>query len=454
MLVHIRKAFSNPVFRKYFGNTSWMGVEKGLRLLVNLTVGIWIIRYLGPDEFGVFSFAQSFVFLFATIGTLGLDRIVVRELVKSPDQRSVILGSAFGLRLMGALTVFPLLGLALYAIGTGAYVNILVLIIAMGGLFQTFAVIDYDFQAKVQAKYSSVASLVALTLSALIKVSLILTAAPLVAFVVMLVFDALFFAVSLIWIYWRRGQEIRSWKFQWCTARSLVSESWPLMLTGILVAVYMRIDQIMLERMSGFEAVGVYAAAARLSEIWYIIPVVATASLFPGIVGLRKQNLQHYRQANQAFFDAMALIALFVVVPIAIFSPFLVSVLFGPAYTESAAVLQIHIWAGIFVCFSVVSGGWYSAEGLQKMSFYRSILGCCTNVGLNLLLIPRYGPIGAAIATVVATALAGYAFDAFSPRSRELFMIKSRALNVFAGIVRLKRAIGDSQPVGRRPPAD
>ena len=87
-------------FRKYFDNTSWLLMERIVRMIVALFVGVYIARYLGPERFGLLSYANSFVGLFLALATLGIDSIVIRELVKRPGSRSVILGTAFGLSLI------------------------------------------------------------------------------------------------------------------------------------------------------------------------------------------------------------------------------------------------------------------------------------------------------------------------------------------------------------------
>jgi hypothetical protein len=92
-------------FMKYFKNTSWLFAEKILRMAVGLFVGIWVARYLGPDKFGLLSYAQSFVGLFSAIATLGLNGIVVREIVKYPEEEDGILGTAFILKMTGNVVV-------------------------------------------------------------------------------------------------------------------------------------------------------------------------------------------------------------------------------------------------------------------------------------------------------------------------------------------------------------
>ena len=83
-----------------------MFAEKILRMIVGLFVGVWVARYLGPANFGLFSYVQSFVGLFSVIATLGLDDIVVRELVKDNSRSNELLGTAFGLKIIASLSAF------------------------------------------------------------------------------------------------------------------------------------------------------------------------------------------------------------------------------------------------------------------------------------------------------------------------------------------------------------
>lgn len=137
---------------RYFANTSWLFAEKVLRMIVGLFVGIWVARYLGPEQFGLFSYAQSFVALFAAIATLGLDGIVVRELVKDENRRDELIGTSFWLKLMGAIAVLLLLAIAINFTSNDHYTNVLVFIIASATIFQAFNVVDFYFQAQVLSK--------------------------------------------------------------------------------------------------------------------------------------------------------------------------------------------------------------------------------------------------------------------------------------------------------------
>ena len=110
----MRNFFARPGFRKYFANTSWLLGERILRMAISLFVGIYVARYLGPERFGLLSYALSFVWLFSSLASFGLDDILVRELVQRPEQRNNLLGTVFWLKVCGT----AVMGIAIYGGGS------------------------------------------------------------------------------------------------------------------------------------------------------------------------------------------------------------------------------------------------------------------------------------------------------------------------------------------------
>ena len=131
-------------------------------MIVAFLVGVWVARYLGPDRFGLLSYAQSFVGIFAAVATLGLGGIVVRELVKDEGSRGKLIGTAFWLKLIGGFATLLILVIAINFTSNDAYTNWLVFIIASATVFQSFNVIDFYFQAKVLSKYVVFANIISL----------------------------------------------------------------------------------------------------------------------------------------------------------------------------------------------------------------------------------------------------------------------------------------------------
>lgn len=381
--------------------------EKILRMFVGLFVGIWVARYLGPEQFGLLSYAQSFVFLFTAIATLGLDGIVVRELVKDDNKRDVLLGTAFTLKLIGAILILPLLWFAVQFTSNDSYTNLLVFIIASATIFQSFNVIDFYYQSTVMSKYVALANTVSLLLSSIIKIVLILQKAPLLAFAGMVVFDALVLSLGLVYFYVKKNKlRLFAWQFDKQIAIRLLKDSWPLIISSVMISLYMRIDQVMIKEMLDTNAVGQYAAAVRISEAWYFLPMAICSSVFPAIVNAKKVSKELYYTRLQTLYSLMIWLGIIVALPVTFLGDWVMSLLYGESYIAAGKVLMVHIWAGVFVGISIVKGKWQILEGYTMYHWYGSVFSIILNVILNFLFIPTMGALGASLATLI-TRLSG-----------------------------------------------
>lgn len=410
---------------KYFKNTSWLFAEKILRMILGLFVGVWVARYLGPDQFGLLSYAQSFVGLFVAIATFGLDGIVIRELVKDEGRRNELIGTAFWLKLFGAFIVLLLLAVAVNLTSNDGYSNLLVFIIASATLFQSFNVIDFYFQSQVMSRFVVYTNIISLFISSIIKVVFILNEASLTAFAWLVLFDSFILACGFVYFYLKNDLSLRAWKYDRTVAVSLLKDSWPLILSGVVVSIYMKIDQVMIKEMLDSNAVGQYAAAVKLSEVWYFIPMVIASSLFPAIINAKNKSEKLYYERLQKLYDLMVWMAIAIALPMTFISVWLVDFLYGEQYSHAGSVLMIHIWAGVFVFLGVACSQWFVAENLAKKSFYRTLSGTVLNILLNNILIPLYGISGAAIATLLGQFFANYVYDIFDSSLHTQLKMKS-----------------------------
>lgn len=399
--------------------------EKVIRMVVALFVGVYVARYLGPEKFGLLNYAISFVGLFSVLATLGLDGIVIRNLVKNITDRERLLGTAFILKLGGGMLLFVIVSITVKFTFSDAYTKILVIIIAGGMIFESFKVIDFYFQSQVLGRLSAIAALCALFISATTKLILIFFQASLIWFVFTIVLETVILGLVLIFFYLKQRIRISSWRFEWGAAIELLLDSWPLILSGFAIMIYMRIDQVMIKEMLDSEAVGQYAVAVSLSEVWYFIPIAVSGSLFPAILNTKKKSQTMYYTRLQNLFDLMVWMAIAIALPTTYFASWIVTTLFGTAYAEAGNVLAIHIWTGVFVFIGVASGKWLLAENLQIFSFYRTAIGAIINVILNLLLIPKFGIKGAAWATLFSQATASYIGYAFSLKTFIVFKMQT-----------------------------
>ncbi len=392
--------------KKYFANTSWLLFERVVRVGTALVVSALVIRHLGPNDFGVLSYALSLVALFSVLSQLGLEAILTQEIVRGDDSHYRLLGTGFVIKLFGSLVAMVAVAAATIGMKDNPLTTLLVLIIAVSLPLSAFTVIVFYFQAKVEARFSVYAYLIQLFVSSGIKLGLIWVDAPLIWFAVVVAIEALLLAVGLILSYRCQKQRVLRWRFDRALAISLLRKSWPLALSAIAIVVYSRIDQVMLKKLLDDDAVGQYAAAVRISEAWHFFPVMVATSLFPALVNAQKTDRKLYLGRLQRLHDLLAWLAIAVAVPVTLLAEPMIALLFGQQYNQSATVLQIHIWAGFFVAMGLASGRWLILENLQRYAILKTGSGALVNIALNLLLIPEYGVVGAAVATVVSCSVA------------------------------------------------
>ncbi len=393
-------------FKKIVANTGWLVSGQMLRAAAGFVVGIFVARYLGPEQYGALGLAASFAALFSPLARLGLDQIVVRDIVRDPASRDAILGTAFALKAVAGAALVPVITIAaVLARPDDPRMGWLTLLAALGTLLLAFDAIDFWFQSEVRSKYVVQARTVSYVLAIAARLAGVVASAPLVFFAVVGLLELVAYAIGQVIAYRVAGQSLRAWRFERAIAGRLLRESWPLIVSGLAVMIYMRVDQAMMGSMlpgeAGTRAVGVYSVAVRFSEMWYIVPTAIASSAFPAVVQARGSNPTLYKARMQRLFNLMALISYAVAVPMTFLAGPVIS-LYGAGYEDAAPMLAILMWAGLWVSLGVVRSLAIQAEGLLVQSMLATLLGAAVNVGLNLLLIPRFAGLGAAVATLVS----------------------------------------------------
>jgi len=389
----------SPEFKKYFANTSWLMGERILRMVVALFVGVYVARYLGPERFGLLSYANSFVGLFIALATLGLDGIVVRELVKTPERRDELLGTAFWLKIGGAVLLWVAIVAAVPLTKNDIITNSLITIIAFAVIFQAFNVIDFNYQAEVKSKYVVHAQLVQLVISSITKLILIAIKAPLIWFAWVYCLDAIVLAVALAVMYWCKSGSFWVWRLRWQVARELLRDSWPLILSSISFVVYTNIDKIMIKEMLDAKSVGVYNAAAMFVLTLHFIPGLFINSLMPLLVNSKNNKiLLHKRLARLSIF--LIGIASFIAIIYQTFSYWIIINTFGVEYIKTVDLLAYMPFSLIIIFYSSVFNIWMLIENKNKISLFFQLLSSILNIVLNFYLIKIFGVIGAVYALI------------------------------------------------------
>ena len=434
----LHKIKSRKGLRESLSNIGWLSGDRILRMFGAVVVGTAVARYLGPSQFGLLNYGLAIYALFNTISNLGLDFLVVRDVALDEEREPQILGTAFVLK--GLASVLTTLGAIIAAriLEPGnATLIIIVALMSFASIAQALDVIDYYFQARTRSSYVVVPRNVAFVAASLARLAAIFLHGSLLVFAWIGALEVLVAELGLVVSYFIFRRPLPRWNWRIPYAKGLLVESWPLLLSSFMIMIYMRSDQVLLGKMAPSAVVGHYTAAVRLSEIWYSIPLIICASVMPNLLKGRAANPQLYYDRLQRLYDSMVFLSVAVAICTQFAGPLVIRLLYGQSYAPAAGMLAVHIWTGVFVFVGCVSGQQFVQEKLTVSSMQRTVLGAIINVVLNILLIPRWGGIGSALATLVAQGVASYFADALDSRTRHIFRMKTRAYLHFWTLPRL-----------------
>lgn len=415
--------------QKAMGNTAWMMGDQVVRQVVGLLVGVWLARYLGPSLYGEFSYAIAVVMIVSPVAMLALDDISIRRLARDPSDRDETLGTVCALMALGGVLAFVLAMTAMTLARPGdLLVRWLVGILVAGTILQAVHAIEFWFESQMQWKFTVFAKTSAFLAISLVKIALILLKASLIAFAWAGLAEVACGSLGLLLVYRHRGFAIKSWRFSRAMARSLLKDSWPLVFSALLTMVYLRIDQVMLGTMLGSAALGNYSVAVRVAEMWAFIPIVICSATFPALVEAEALSEELFYAQLQKLYNLMVLLAYGFALPLTFFSREIIQLLFSSAYAEAGPLLAVLAWTGVFTSLGVARNNLIVAKNWTRVNLVSVALGAVLNILLNVLLIPRYGAMGAVAATCVSYWFAVHGTCLFLPRLSRTGGMMTRAL--------------------------
>lgn len=400
--MHERLMHHRSGIRKYFFNTGWMTLGKLVTFCVSFFTIAIVARYLGPENYGKLSYAQSFVAIFSVFASLGIDQVIYRNLIAEPEKENVWIGTAIVVKtILGFFTILFTLGFAV-TLDTEPILTWLVGVIALSFILQPIGIVGHLFNAEVKAKYSTISVLVVSLCIPLLKLLTIFFGGGILYFAALITLEALLYSLVNIVIYvsiFKRSPA--NWRFSTKTAGNLLQNSWPLALASLSGYIYGRIDQVMIQHFLDVKAVGFYDVAVRLTELAGFFPGAIISSLLPAIISVRHHNQKEYTKRWMALGILCLGITLGLATALYILSPYIINLLFGAEFETSVSLLQIYVWSIIGTIAIILIQQYLIAEEKSKWFLIFSFLGAATNVALNYVLIPRYGVTGAAYATII-----------------------------------------------------
>jgi PST family polysaccharide transporter len=413
-----------------FSSGVWSLLNQIVRVGSLALITIALSRHFGPERFGSLAVGFALVRVFAVVATFGLDRTLVRHLVDREEQAAGIVREAFWLKLaIGLLSYVAMLALIVVTQRKDTLLFTIAALAGGGLLFQACDVFDYAFQARGRFLLIFFGRGVPILLSTGLKIGAILINAPLLVFAALEMAEAAIIGMALFVVY--RQTMPRSLCTTLPTSKAwprLVAEGLPLLLSALAIMIYMRSDIVMLGKMAGYEVAGIYAAAAQISEACALFPVALMLALFPILVRWRQRGSEFYhRQFERLFLLAVGAGLLFSLI-LTFGATAIVTFIFGSKYHSAATVLLVHGWTILFIFIGITQSGYDVTEGLTWFATFRTFIGALLNIALNLMLIPRHGAVGSAIATLIAQIFSAVLLNALHPKTRPILRMQLMAL--------------------------
>lgn len=385
----------------------WMTAEQFLTLCLNFYVGITVVRYLGPEGTGAINYAGAIAGLLGPLATLGLESIVIRELARGGNDRSEIWQTAS--KLLWGVTALNTLVLVWISLTQppGSMQQIAIWATAFSSLANFSTLHIWTFRA--ESRYREIAKIRLAQMVVLqgIRFVMVIYNAPFIAFAAMMAVDPLLTAITTSYLSKKRLMDTIGYsEANLKVAKRLLIESWPLILTGFGIMIYMRIDLIMLERLSSVRAVGVFSAATRISELFYMAPMILGRAIYPEMARLRIQAPKKFVSFYYAYILSLIFISVITIISMQVLGPWLIGTIYGNKFNDSINPFMIHIWATFPTYVGVAVTSMYQFEGESKVQMSACFAGAIANITLNYYFIPTHGAVGAAYATVIAQTVA------------------------------------------------
>lgn len=397
LIKKVSKVLSSPSVR----NAKWMIAEQMVQMVISLILGVLTAQYLGPSNYGVINYCAAFVAFFNSVCSLGLEGVIIKEMVNNRENEGQIVGTGIVMRLSASVVSTICILALLLCLNPG---NQLVLRVAflqsLVIIFHAFDLIDFWFQSYLRSKYVAIVKSVSYVVVAAYKAYILITQKSVEWFAFSTSFDFLLIAVMLLVAYHFNGGKQLGFSME--IAKNLICQSYHFILSGLIITVYTQMDKIMIQQMLGETEVGLYSAALTICNYWVLIPTAMINSMRPSIMEQKKQgNEMLYLKKIRQLYAVLIWCGICVSIFVSLFSHWIISILYKDVYAPAAATLSIAIWYTTFSTLGIARGIWLVCENKNKYVKKCVFWGMVINLILNYLLIPVWGINGAAVATLV-----------------------------------------------------
>lgn len=374
-----------------------------LSRVLGVVLFIILARYLGPEDFGIYSLALSFYMIFSLISNFGLSNLLVKDIAREKEIASKYIGSIIVIKSILSIACIILLMFLAWILNYQFKTTLAILIYSIALIFsshmETFSSL---FRAYEVMQYSSLINI----LRSIVGFILVLTAMYIQLGLLEIVGTQVisFFIVFIIFFYFTNNRFVTIKPlFDGLLIKKLLLGALPFLMTGTAYIINVKVDVVMLSKLGSESMVGLYSAANELIFTLFVIPNLLSTAIFPVISRKFKESINSI--AEMCNLSSKILIALGVPMGtgILILSPQIIHLIYGQRFNDSIIALQI-LSITIILTFSRVVFSWaLTAIDKVNLALTEYILCLILNIVLNIFLIPKYGLIGISITNIIVS---------------------------------------------------
>lgn len=386
--------------KKVLSNSVWMIIQHVYSMLTSLTVVALIARYLGPSDYGQINYCASVISIFSTLAGLGLDNLIVSEIIRNPEKEGNYLGSALVMRLITSFVSYPLFIVVIVLLHPEDKVLFAVAVLqGLGMIFQTYDVLVYWFRIKLKMKFVSIAMVCAITVTSIIRIVLLYLKVSVEWFALAISIQALVAAVIITLVFIRKTDV--KLKFSVADAKTLLKISYNCIISSMSIIIYMQADKIILEKMTDSAHVGIYSAAVMLATCWQFVPMSLIDSARPVVLEKRKLSGKEYLERFTLVMAGANLISIIFAFLMSVLGWVFIHFIYGSEYMDAVIPLIILSWASLFAMTGYVRSIWITGESFYRYDKIFTVTAAFLDIALDILFIWKFGIIGAALATFI-----------------------------------------------------
>lgn len=403
---------------RFLTNTAWLVGGKIFQMAISLLISTLTARYLGPGNFGIINYTNAYIAFFSSICQLGLNGIIIKEMVSHRDDEGTIIGTAIVMRLITSIISMVSIYFMFKTITPNDTIMIKVAMLqSVSILFASFDIINFWYQSKLQSKITTIIQSMAYVVMSLYRVIILILNKDVTWFAFAVSLDTIVIAVLLLYSYSKNKEKNFSFSFIW--VKKLLSQSWPFILSGIMITVYGQMDKIMIGEMMDKTSVGLYSIAITITGLWSFIPIAFLDSARPLIMEAKTVNQELYVLRLKQLYCFIIWLSFAYALAMSIMSKLVIYILYGEQYIGAQSALVITVWYCAFSYLGAAKNIWIICEGKMKYETIFTLSGAILNIVLNYFMIPLYGIVGAAVATLVTQIVTNFVVMFFFSETRE-----------------------------------